>query len=85
VKLYRHDHKSLWLTIAGGVLGPFFGITFSLIAVKNTDVGVASTLMATVPILMLPLVHFVYKEKISTRAILGSVLSVAGIAILFLR
>jgi drug/metabolite transporter (DMT)-like permease len=83
--LYKKDVKSLWLTIAGGVLGPFFGITFSLIAVKNTDVGVASTLMATVPILMLPLVHFVYKEKISTRAILGSVLSVAGIAILFLR
>lgn len=85
VKLYRHDHKSLWLSIAGGVIGPFFGITFSLIAVKNTNVGIASTLMATVPILMLPLIHFVYKDKISLRAIFGSILSVAGIAILFYR
>ena len=83
--LYRDDRKSLLLTIAGGMLGPFIGITFSLIAVKNTSVGIASTLMATVPVLMLPLLHWVYKEKITPRALLGALLAVSGVAILFLR
>jgi drug/metabolite transporter (DMT)-like permease len=41
--------------------------------------------MATVPILMLPIVKFVLKEKVSWRALLGAVVAVGGVAILFLR
>ncbi len=84
-KLYQDDRRSLLLTIAGGMLGPYIGITFSLIAVKNTSVGIASTLMATVPVLMLPLLRVVYKEKITLRALVGALLAVSGVAILFLR
>jgi drug/metabolite transporter (DMT)-like permease len=40
--------------------------------------------MAMVPILMLPLVHFYYKEKLSWISIFGAFLAVGGIAILFL-
>ncbi|HUI65376.1 MAG TPA: DMT family transporter [Bacteroidota bacterium] len=81
----RTDRRALGLTAVGALFGPFFGITFSLIAVANTGVGVAATLMSTVPILMLPLVHFVNKERLSWRAISGAFVAVAGVAILFLR
>jgi drug/metabolite transporter (DMT)-like permease len=83
--LYSNDIKAFWLTLAGSIVGPFLGITFSLIAIKYTDIGVASTLMATVPILMIPLVRIVYKEKITSRGIIGSIVAVGGIAVLFLR
>jgi len=62
---------------------PYLGITFSLIAIANTYVGIASTLMSTAPIIMLPLVKYYYKEKLSAIAIIGTFIAVAGIAILF--
>ncbi|MEW6512283.1 MAG: DMT family transporter [Bacteroidota bacterium] len=79
------DRRALGLTALGAVLGPFLGISFSLIAVASTSVGVAATLMATVPILMLPLVHFIHKERLSAKAIGGAVIAVVGVGILFLR
>lgn len=83
--VYANDRKALWLTLLGAFLGPFLGITLSLISVAHTTVGIAATLMATVPILMLPLVRFVLKEQVSWRALLGAIVAVAGVAILFLR
>jgi len=83
--IYKKDRKALWLTILGAFLGPFLGITLSLISVANTTVGIAATLMATVPILMLPLVKYVQKDHISWRAILGATIAVGGVAILFTR
>jgi drug/metabolite transporter (DMT)-like permease len=79
------DRRALGLTALGAVLGPFLGITFSLIAVSSTGVGIAATIMSTVPILMLPLVHFIHKERLSWKAIAGAVVAVAGVAMLFAR
>ncbi len=75
---------ALNLTI-GVLLGSFIGIWFSLLAVQWTYVGIASTLMALVPIFMLPIGRFVFKEQISWQAIIGTVLAVIGVALLFLR
>jgi drug/metabolite transporter (DMT)-like permease len=83
--IFKKDRKALWLTLLGSFLGPFLGITLSLISVANTTVGIAATLMATVPILMLPLVKYVQKDHISWRAILGATIAVGGVAILFMR
>jgi drug/metabolite transporter (DMT)-like permease len=85
IRMYNDDKKAFYLTAVGSVFGPFLGISFSLIAVEYTDVGVAATIMATVPILMLPLVKFIYKETLSWRAIIGAFIAVGGVALLFLR
>lgn len=84
-KLYSNDKKALTSTVTGTILGPYLGITFSLVAVAHAKVGIAATLMATVPIIMLPMVRYIYKEKLSPRAIIGAVVAVIGVAILFLR
>jgi drug/metabolite transporter (DMT)-like permease len=73
------------MVLIGSVVGPYLGITFSLIAVANTKVGIASTIMATIPVVMLPMVKFIYKEKLSVKAILGAFLAVIGVAILFIK
>jgi drug/metabolite transporter (DMT)-like permease len=85
VKLYKENPKALGSTIIGTVLGPYLGITFSLIAIANTKVGIAATLMSTMPIIMLPYVRYVYKERLSWRAIAGAFIAVAGVTILFVR
>jgi drug/metabolite transporter (DMT)-like permease len=85
VKTFSSNKKALALTIGGAIFGPYFGITLSLIAITYTKVGIAATLMATVPILMLPLVRVIYKEHLTWHAIVGACVAVAGVAILFLR
>jgi drug/metabolite transporter (DMT)-like permease len=85
VRVFSRDRRALLLTGAGSILGPFLGISFSLIAISHTDVAVAATLMATVPILMLPLVHIFHRERLSWKSIAGAFLSVFGVALLFFR
>ena len=84
IKVYTKDTKALWATLVGTVLGPVLGITGSLIAIANAQIGIASTLMSTMPIIMLPIVRYYYKEKLGWRAIVGALIAVVGVAILFL-
>jgi len=73
--------KSLTL---GAVFGPFLGISFSLIAVKYTEAGIASTIMAIVPILIIAPSVLIYKEKITKAEVIGAVISVCGVALFFM-
>ncbi|MCD4672930.1 MAG: DMT family transporter [Anaerolineaceae bacterium] len=78
-------NKTVLRSIAMGTLvGPFAGIWLSMVAVQAAYVGIASTLMALTPIIMLPIAFFVYKEKISKMALIGTFVSLAGVAIIFL-
>ena len=85
VRVFWKEKRALLLTIGGAIFGPYLGITFSLVAIMYTKVGIAATLIATVPILMLPLVRIIYKEHLSWHAIVGACVAVGGVAILFLR
>ncbi len=78
------EHKALALAIGGAFCGPFLGVWMSLTAVKYTQAGIAMAIMATVPILIIPLVIIVFKEKVSPRAIIGAILAVIGVTVLFL-
>lgn len=84
VKIFSHNYKLIGLVIIGSIIGPYLGIFLSFIAVINTKVGIASTIMSSSPILMLPLAHYIYKEHLSLKSILGAIVAVLGIAILFL-
>jgi drug/metabolite transporter (DMT)-like permease len=79
------DIKALKLLLVGVIFGPYLGVTLSLVAVKYTYTGIAATLMSTMPVLMIPMLIVIEKEKPSWRAVLGASIAVAGIAILFLR
>lgn len=68
----------------GAAVGPFLGVWMSLVAVKYIATGVAATLNAMQPVMVLPLVKGIYREQITIRAVLGAILAVGGSAILFL-
>jgi drug/metabolite transporter (DMT)-like permease len=73
--------KSLTL---GAFFGPFLGVSFSLIAVKFTKTGIASTIMALVPVFILVPSYFIYKQKVTIPELIGSAISVCGVALFFL-
>ncbi|WP_237483094.1 EamA family transporter, partial [Levilinea saccharolytica] len=67
----------------GSLMGPFVGVWLSLVAVQASHVGVASTLMAMTPVLILPVVRWGLKEQVSRRAVLGTLVSIVGVAVIF--
>jgi len=80
----KNKHAAIAVTI-GSLIGPYIGVWLSIVAVKHTEAGVASTLLATVPILIIPLEFLIHKRKPTPRALMGTILAVVGIALLFLR
>ena len=80
----REKPGALPLIAVGALVGPLLGVSASLLAVQHTEIGVASTLMALPPVIILPISYFAFKEPIGWQAILGTLLAIAGVAILFL-
>lgn len=68
----------------GAFFGPFMGVTFSLLAVQNTNAGVAATLMSLAPVFILVPSRFIFKEKIKFREIAGALIAFSGVAVIFL-
>jgi drug/metabolite transporter (DMT)-like permease len=79
----RHP-RAVPMIVIGTFLGPFAGVILYMIAVRHCPAGVVSTIIATMPVLVLPGVILLYGEKVSLRAAGGAVLSVAGVALLML-
>lgn len=68
----------------GAFFGPFLGVSFSLLAVQLTGTGIASTIMAMVPVLIIPPSFLIFKDKVTLKEILGAILAVGGVALFFL-
>lgn len=79
------DRRSMLILTLGSLVGPFLGVILSMIAVRHCHAGVAATILSTMPVLILPMVIFVYGERVSLRAAVGAVISVAGVALLVMQ
>ena len=80
----RRSPRGLALTAVGALFGPVAGVWLSLYAVQHTATGVAASIMAVTPILVIPVAAVVYRERITSRAVLGTVVAVVGVILLFL-
>lgn len=74
--------KALSLVVIGAFFGPFLGVSLGLRAAQLTTAGIAATLMAITPVLIIPPSVIIYKEKITVLEILGTVITIAGVAVL---
>lgn len=79
-----HDALTRRSILAGTILGPVLGMTMSLVAVQLSEVGIASTLMALSPVLLLPMTHWQLQERITLRGVTGTLGAMLGVAILLL-
>ena len=78
------DRKGMGYALIMTLFGPVLGVSLSLMAVQYTNAGIASTLMALTPVLILIPYAFIYKQRIRAREILGVAVSMAGVALFFL-
>lgn len=83
---YRlRDRRALVMLIGASIAGPFLGIWLSLIAIQNAPLGIASTLMALPPVLLIPLEYLLYRKRVSNRGIAGTLIAITGVALIFWR
>jgi drug/metabolite transporter (DMT)-like permease len=82
---HRPNLRRAALCIALGTLaGPVGGVMCALYAITHLPVGVATTLMALTPVLILPVAVTIDGERLTVRAVAGAVVAVVGSAILAL-
>ena len=78
------DRKGMIAAVATTIFGPFVGVGASLLAVQYTAAGIASTLMALTPIIIILPAWWIFKQPITTKSILGAIISVIGVSLFFL-
>lgn len=61
------------------------GVSFSMVAIANTKAAIASTLMSVSPVMVIPITVFLQHQRLDWRELAGALLSILGIAILFIR
>ena len=78
------DRKAMWCLLGATVFGPFVGVSASLLATQYTSTGIAQTLFALTPILIIAPAAWLFHQKVTVREILGAVISVVGVCLFFI-
>ena len=78
------EHRGLLAMLVAVFSGPFIGVGFSLMAVQYTAAGIASTIMAMTPIIILLPSRWLFHQPITLRGVVGAVISVVGVSLFFL-
>ncbi len=79
-----HNRSGMRYTALTTLFGPFIGVSLSLMAVQYARAGIASTLMALTPVLIILPYAVIYKQKVTPKEILGVIVSMTGVALFFL-
>ena len=80
----RTDGRGFFYVILAVICGPFVGVGLSLMAVQFTAAGIASTLMALTPIIIIWPSHWLFKTPITLKGIVGAIISCIGVSLFFL-
>lgn len=83
--IVKNQQNGLPFLFVGTLFGPVAGVTLSLLAIQRMPVAAAQTLFALMPIIVLPLNYFYYKEKITMQAILACIVAFLGVVLLIYR
>ncbi|TVR04592.1 MAG: EamA family transporter, partial [Spirochaetaceae bacterium] len=78
------DGRAMRHVARGAFFGPFLGVSLGLFAAQRAGTGVAATIIATVPVLLIPVTVIGFGERITPRELAGALLAVGGVALLFL-
>ena len=78
------NRKAVAYSITGAFVGPFLGVSLSLLTLHYLTAGVAATILSLVPVCIIPFSVYLHKEYVSVTAVLGAFIAVFGIALLVL-
>ncbi len=79
-----HDRTAMWCLLGATVFGPFIGVSASLLATQYTSTGIAQTLFALTPVLIIAPAALLFHQRVTVREVIGAVISVAGVCLFFI-
>jgi drug/metabolite transporter (DMT)-like permease len=85
IKDYILPREILTPSVVSSIVSTAGGSTFVMLSLAHTSASVTSILSSVAPILMLPVLHFVYKETVAWQAWIGALLAVGGVWTIFLE
>jgi drug/metabolite transporter (DMT)-like permease len=80
LQVSREKWKRIWPWILGNSLaGQTLGVTCVQWALEKTPAGIVLAVVATTPLILLPMTWIVEKERIGLRSLCGAIVAVGGI------
>ena len=79
-----NDRRGMLYATLATITGPFIGVSLSLMAVQYTNAGIASTIMALTPVLIIIPSYLIFKQKVKVIEVIGAIISIAGVSLFFL-
>ncbi len=79
-----NDRRGMLYATLATITGPFIGVSLSLMAVQYTNAGIASTIMALTPVLIILPSYLIFKQKVKVIEVVGAFISIAGVSLFFL-
>lgn len=77
------DRKAMWCVLGSTLFGPFIGVSASLLATLYTNAGIAQTIFALTPVLIIAPSALLFHQKVTVREVLGAIISVIGVSLFF--
>jgi drug/metabolite transporter (DMT)-like permease len=77
----RHA-RAMTIVVAGSFVGPFLGVILCMVSLRTCPTGIVTTIVSTMPVLVLPFSMYLYQERVSPRAIAGAIVSVLGVGLM---
>lgn len=77
------DRRAMLFALGATITGPFIGVSLSLMATLYTSIGIAQTIMAMTPVLIIVPTYLCFHQRILWREVVGAVISVCGVALFF--
>lgn len=78
------DRKSMLCALGSTMFGPFIGVSLSLMATLYTSAGIAQTIFALTPVLIIAPAALLFHQKVTPREVLGAIISVVGVSLFFI-
>ena len=85
IPVFKNQNNGLPYMFLGTLFGPVLGVSLSLLAIQHLSVATAQTIFALLPIVVLPINYFYYKEKITIHAVFACAIAVLGVFVLIWR
>jgi drug/metabolite transporter (DMT)-like permease len=76
--------KFFLLLLTASLIGPVLGMSFQMKAFTLAPIGIVTTIAQISPIILLPIDKFIFHRKVTFSSIIGTFVSLAGVALLFL-
>ena len=66
------------------LFGPFIGVSLSLLATQYTATGIAQTIFALTPVLIIAPAALIFHQRVRPQEVIGAAISVAGASLFFI-